>query len=1087
MRRPPVCKWLACAVLALVAIGAIGCGDPTYTSLQVEPTMITLHRGESMSVTASYVTNMVPRAVGSEATWQSLLPSIAAVSAGSDGHAQITGVGNGATQVVVTASTLHATVRVEVIDPDITGLTIEPPSVTLPAGLQTQLTAQARLVDGSTHAVTGQVTWESAQPEVATIDAAGEVTTHATGTAVITATLEDQMAIATVTVTAAKLTAIAVTPDSPQVPIGATRSLTATGTFTDGSMRDVTAMVQWSAQFPAVASVSLVGVVTGNQLGSTKVTAQMGNVLGSTTVMVVPPVLVSIAVTPANPTIAVGQAQAFLATGTYSDASTANLTAMVTWSSSMMNVATISNAAGTQGRASALAMGTTSIKATLGAIEGMTNLTVGAPVLTSISVTPPGPQVPLGRTQQFMATGTYSDGSMANLTTMVTWSSTMMNVASISNAAGSQGRATALAVGATSIHATSGQVTGMANLIVGAPAVDMITVTPASTSLPIGATRQMHAMGAMSDGSMQDLTATVTWSSSMPARATITAAGVARGVAIGPTTITAQSGTVMGSTTLTITMVELASIAVTPANPTIVAGGTQQFTATGTYTDASTADLTMAATWDSTATGVATISNQAGSKGLATTHAGGTSTISATVGAISGSTMLTSQAATVSAFSPADGASSIRAATPVSFTFSQPMDPNSLFGQLMDGPCAGNLQLSQDDFASCLAFTAGAPAMSAGNTVATLQPAAPLRALGRYKLRATSTATAATGITLQNDVTQATAFTIATDGECAADVVISQVYGGGSNAGAPLRSDFVELHNPGPTAVALGGKALQLASAGGGAWTVQALPSVSIPAGGYYLVQESGSNGAFPALPAPDFTPASTFDLNATAAKVALTATTTPLAGACPLTATLDLVGYGGAASCFEGAAPVGAPDNTTAVLRAGGGCTDRNVETDFTVGAPAPRTGATAPSVCVCYVNETDLEAEVDYCNLQFPTVVNNQPAPFMIPAVYGRVYEAGVTEAPGASPLVRMAIGFGPADSPPASWPWTPASFNVSVGNDDEYQAPITFATPGEYDFTSRATRDGTNWTLCDIDGAGSNFGLRFDQFQTGSATIQ
>jgi hypothetical protein len=86
--------------------------------------------------------------------------------------------------------------------------------------------------------------------------------------------------------------------------------------------------------------------------------------------------LVSITVTPATPTIASGSTQQFTATGTYSDSTTKNLTSSVTWSSSSIGVATISNTSGTQGQAHAVAAGSTNIIATLGAVSGVTTLTI---------------------------------------------------------------------------------------------------------------------------------------------------------------------------------------------------------------------------------------------------------------------------------------------------------------------------------------------------------------------------------------------------------------------------------------------------------------------------------------------------------------------------------------------------------------------------------------------------------------------------------------------------------------------------------------------------------------------------------------
>ena len=85
----------------------------------------------------------------------------------------------------------------------------------------------------------------------------------------------------------------------------------------------------------------------------------------------------------------------------------------------------------------------------------------------------------------------------------------------------------------------------------------------------------------------------------------------------------------------------LASIAITPGNPNVPLGETDQFTAVGTFADNSTENLTDQVAWASTATSMATISNTAGSQGLATTVAQGPTTISATLDGITGSTVLT--------------------------------------------------------------------------------------------------------------------------------------------------------------------------------------------------------------------------------------------------------------------------------------------------------------------------------------------------------------------------------------------------------------------------------------------------------------
>ena len=144
-----------------------------------------------------------------------------------------------------------------------------------------------------------------------------------------------------------------------------------------------------------------------------------------------------------------------------------------TWSSSALNVATI----GTGGLASSVATGITTISATSGSIAGMATLTVTPATLVSIAVTPSLPFISLGGSQQFTATGTYSDSSTQNITTSVTWTSGSTAVATISNAAGSQGLATSAGVGTSAITAALGSVSSVADTLTVNPVTPVETVT----------------------------------------------------------------------------------------------------------------------------------------------------------------------------------------------------------------------------------------------------------------------------------------------------------------------------------------------------------------------------------------------------------------------------------------------------------------------------------------------------------------------------------------------------------------------------------------------------------------------------------
>jgi hypothetical protein len=382
------------------------------------------------------------------------------------------------------------------------------------------------------------------------------------------------------------------------------------------------------------------GLATAVGLGTATVSATSGDVTGDTTLTVTDATLVSIEVTPADPSIADGTTQEFTATGVYTDASTQDLTTEVTWSSSDDEIATVSNADDSKGLATAVGLGAATVSATSGGVTGDTTLTVTDATLVSIEVSPADASIADGTTQEFTATGLYTDGSTQDLTTEVTWDSSDDEIATVSNADDSKGLATAAGVGVVTVSATSGGVTGVTTLTVSDATLVSIAVTPADASIADGTTQEFTATGLYTDGSTQDLTTEVTWSSFNEAVATVSNADDSKGLATaagaGTTTVSAISGGVTGDTTLTVTAT-LVSIDVTPTAPSIANGLTQQFTATGLYSDASTQDLTAEATWDSSDDAVATVSDT----GLATAASVGSATVSATSGAVSGNATLT--------------------------------------------------------------------------------------------------------------------------------------------------------------------------------------------------------------------------------------------------------------------------------------------------------------------------------------------------------------------------------------------------------------------------------------------------------------
>ncbi len=339
--------------------------------------------------------------------------------------------------------------------------------------------------------------------------------------------------------------------------------------------------------------------------------------------------LTSIAVTPANPSIAAGTTQQFAATGHFKNGTTDNLTAYVTWSSAKTSVATIVPG----GLAKGVTAGTSSIVAKLSGVTGSTTLTVTPPVLVSIAVTPANPSIAKGLTLQFTATGTYSDGSAQTITNTATWSSSVPSVATIT----ASGLATGVGTGMSNVTASLGSIVSPADGLTVTPATLVsIAVTPANPAIAKGTTQQFTATGTYTDSSTSDLTASASWSSSNPAAASVSATGLVTANAQGVTTVAASANSISGSTLLTVNPAALTSISVTPASVYVGVGSNKQYTATGTFSDGSTANLTNAVAWSSNNALIATINNT----GLATSTGGGASIISATQGAVIGSTTI---------------------------------------------------------------------------------------------------------------------------------------------------------------------------------------------------------------------------------------------------------------------------------------------------------------------------------------------------------------------------------------------------------------------------------------------------------------
>ena len=342
------------------------------------------------------------------------------------------------------------------------------------------------------------------------------------------------------------LASISISPTSPTVPLGSQQLLMATGTFSGGSTQ-VLSSVLWSSSSTAVGTTSNDStdsgfVVTATQ-GTATITASAAGISGSATLTVPAPALVSITLNPQAPTMPLGTTLQFTPIGTYSDGSTQDLTSTAVWTSSSSST-TVSSG----GLVTAAAFGTGTIQASAGSQSASTTVTVTSPALVALAVSPATGTLSIGVTQQYQAVGTYTDGSTQNLTSSVSWFAVPQTSASIN----SSGLVTAVAQGNVNITAAYGRFSGIATLTVGSANLTSISVLPGTASISIGAVQQFTALGSYSDGSVQDITGSTTWTSSNGMASNVSSSGLATALAGGSTTISASRGSVTATASLSV-------------------------------------------------------------------------------------------------------------------------------------------------------------------------------------------------------------------------------------------------------------------------------------------------------------------------------------------------------------------------------------------------------------------------------------------------------------------------------------------------------------------------------------------------------
>ncbi|TCZ75471.1 hypothetical protein E0485_17220 [Paenibacillus albiflavus] len=462
--------------------------------------------------------------------------------------------------IVDDAAANHAEKVVSIsVEPELSGITVAPETLTLNVGSTADLkvTAQYIDVDGkpfpvSDDNVTSAATYTDYDPAVINVDDSGKVTAVGEGNTTITVSYggKSVSVSVTVTVTVTELTSISVSPDSVSLEVGKYSQLAVTAKYSDESEKDVTSDATYSVPDTDkdIVTVDNTGKVTAVGEGITTVSVsyegKSSEVPVKVTTTPVEPELKSITISPDRVALEVGENTQLAVTAAYSDGSEKDVTSDATYSvlDTDKDIVTVDNT----GKVIAVGAGTTMISVSYEGITSEVPVTVTddttTPVeLTSISVSPKSVNLTVGKVAQLAVTAVYSDGSKEDVTSDAAYSVPDTGIVTVSDT----GKVTAVEIGETTVTVSyEGEISKVPVSVTDDtttpvdPVLTSISVSPNHVALTVGQNAQLTVTAAYSDESEKVVTNNASYSVSGTNIVTVSNTGKVTAVGAGNTTIT---------------------------------------------------------------------------------------------------------------------------------------------------------------------------------------------------------------------------------------------------------------------------------------------------------------------------------------------------------------------------------------------------------------------------------------------------------------------------------------------------------------------------------------------------------------------
>ncbi|MGN4932764.1 beta strand repeat-containing protein [Aeromonas rivipollensis] len=425
---------------------------------------------------------------------------------------------------------------------------------------------------------------------------------------------------------------------NPSTPLGISTQYLAIATYSDNSTADITDVASWISADSSIATIDEKGLVRTLKVSSIGISASYQGVTSNiSTLTITDAIATKVSIIPPTTKLAKGLTLQLQAIATLSDDTTKDVSTQANWQSSNPTVLSIDD----QGKATAIAAGDATVTATVQGVTGQTTVSAVDLTVSQLQIIPATVQLAIGTTTRLTAIATFADQSTQDVSSQVGWLSSNTAVATVD----STGLVTGVAAGSTTLSASLLGVTASTSIQVNNTSVSALQVIPAVTTIALGTKSQLQAIATFADGSTQDVSSQVQWSSNDPFIASVDSLGLVTGSGIGQATVTATLGAISRSATLTVTNAIATALQIIPPTASLPKGAKLQFQAIATFSDNSSQDVTNQVNWNSSDISVATIDLN----GKATAFSEGGSDISANfLGVTSNTVLLVVTNATVS-------------------------------------------------------------------------------------------------------------------------------------------------------------------------------------------------------------------------------------------------------------------------------------------------------------------------------------------------------------------------------------------------------------------------------------------------------